>query len=242
MFHPQGPTFSELARQALSSTRRGYDLLAPKFEYTPFCTSPMLLEHVAPAIGLAGSVSCGLDFCCGTGAGLRMLRPLCRDGLVGLDFSRGMLRECAREIAGMPGDAPVALVQADALAMPFSPSFDVVTCFGALGHIRVRDEARFLAEVARVLRPGGRFIFLTARAPPWRSASFWMSHAFNLAMRVRNRLWSPEFVMYYLTFLWPDIAGRLAACGFHVSPQAGLFPPPYSSLLLVSAVRPRHRF
>ena len=33
MFHPQGPTLWELAVQALSSTERGYDLLAPKFEF-----------------------------------------------------------------------------------------------------------------------------------------------------------------------------------------------------------------
>jgi hypothetical protein len=38
MFYPQGPTLRELAVQALSSTERGYDLLAPKFDYTPFRT------------------------------------------------------------------------------------------------------------------------------------------------------------------------------------------------------------
>ena len=38
MYHPDGPTFWELARQALSSTTRGYDLLAPKFDVTPFRT------------------------------------------------------------------------------------------------------------------------------------------------------------------------------------------------------------
>ena len=34
MFHPNGPSFFELVEQALSSTERGYDLLAPKFDYT----------------------------------------------------------------------------------------------------------------------------------------------------------------------------------------------------------------
>ena len=38
MFHAKGPTFWELAVQALSSTEHGYDLLAPKFDYTPFRT------------------------------------------------------------------------------------------------------------------------------------------------------------------------------------------------------------
>ena len=52
MFHPQGPTFWELARQALSSTQRGYDLLAPKFDFTPFRT-----PHDEPVvIGQGGGV------------------------------------------------------------------------------------------------------------------------------------------------------------------------------------------
>jgi hypothetical protein len=44
MFHPQGPTFWELARQVLSSTERGYDLLAPKFDFTPFRTPEEILD------------------------------------------------------------------------------------------------------------------------------------------------------------------------------------------------------
>ena len=69
MFHPQGPTFGELARQALSSTERGYDLLAPKFDYTPFRTPDSLLELVAPLIGNEKPIDSALDLCCGTGAG-----------------------------------------------------------------------------------------------------------------------------------------------------------------------------
>ena len=38
MFSPGGPTFRELMQQALASTERGYDLLAPKFDLTPFRT------------------------------------------------------------------------------------------------------------------------------------------------------------------------------------------------------------
>src|SRR5437667_12560782 len=94
MFHPQGPTFWELAVQALSSTRHGYDLLAPKFDYTPFRTPQPILEAVAARLAPRGPFGRGLDLCCGTGAGLAMLRPLCRDSVVGLDFSEGMLTVC----------------------------------------------------------------------------------------------------------------------------------------------------
>src|SRR5215471_16468440 len=85
MFHPQGPSFWELTVQALSSTERGYDLLAPKFDFTPFRTPQPILDTVAGE--LAGPFSAGLDLCCGTGAGMEMLRPLCRERVVGIDFS-----------------------------------------------------------------------------------------------------------------------------------------------------------
>ena len=76
MFHPNGPTFWELAVQALSSTERGYDLLAPKFDYTPFRTPDAILDLVADHLRTLGPFDSGLDVCCGTGAAMRMLRPL----------------------------------------------------------------------------------------------------------------------------------------------------------------------
>src|SRR5881227_3429906 len=96
MFHPKGPTFWELAVQALSSTERGYDLLAPKFEYTPFRTPDEVLAKVADYLRTLGPINSALDICCGTGAGLRFLRPFCHDRAVGLDVSAGMLTEARR--------------------------------------------------------------------------------------------------------------------------------------------------
>ncbi len=46
MFHPKGPTFLELTRQCLSSTEHGYDLLADKFDYTPYRTPEEVLQVV----------------------------------------------------------------------------------------------------------------------------------------------------------------------------------------------------
>ena len=44
MYHPKGPTILELMRQALASTERGYDLIAPKFDHTPFRTPEPVLD------------------------------------------------------------------------------------------------------------------------------------------------------------------------------------------------------
>lgn len=71
MFTPQGPTLRELAAQALSSVEHGYDLLAPKFDHTPFRTPDAILDAVARALRPIGPFDHGLDLCCGTGAGMR---------------------------------------------------------------------------------------------------------------------------------------------------------------------------
>ncbi len=221
MFHPKGPTFLELARQALSSTERGYDLLAPKFDHTPFRTPDPVLAAAAPHLGDA---DCALDLGCGTGAVIEVLRPRCRERVVGVDVSRGMLAEARRGLAASAGDASLELVRADALELPFVGGFDLVTCFGALGHFRRRDQRRLIREVGRVLEPGGRFVFTAAPPPPPWSWRLWLVLGFDAAMAARNLLWRPPFVMYYLTFLLPRARRLLADHGFTVETRRGVFP------------------
>src|SRR5262245_11995462 len=125
MFHPQGPTFWELAVQALSSTEKGYDLLAPKFDYTPFRTPEEVLQTVAEDLQSLGSFDCGLDVCCGTGAAMRMLRPMCRQQVVGVDISAGMLTVARQLLADAPGNAALEFVRGNVLSMPFHEAFDI---------------------------------------------------------------------------------------------------------------------
>jgi ubiquinone/menaquinone biosynthesis C-methylase UbiE len=235
VFHPEGPTFIELMRQALVSTERGYDLIAPKFDYTPFRTPEAVLLALTSVIGPPGSICSALDVCCGTGAALRHLRQLCSERVVGLDFSSGMLAEAKRRLSDAPGSARVDLVLGDALAMPFEREIDVAVCVGAFGHILEDDEDRFIAGVVRALRPGGRFVFATGHPPRATESWFWTAHAFNAVMRVRNALWRPPFIMYYLTFLWPAVASRLERHGLAVTAHEGLCPHPYERVIIVSA-------
>lgn len=230
MFQPGGPTFLELARQALSSTRRGYDLLAPKFDLTPFRTPAEILGRAAAVLAPARRV---LDICCGTGAGIAALQPVTTERLVGLDFSEGMLVGAARR--SLPGAAPASLIQGDALAMPFGESFDLATCFGALGHFVDADEDALIAEVARVLRPGGRFAFVTSDMPPVGSLRWLFARGFNAAMHVRNALVRPPFVMCYLTFALPDVLATLARHGLTPEVTDPGFPQPFRHARLVIA-------
>lgn len=84
-----------------------------------------------------------------------------RDGvgfITAFDLSAAMLRH---------SDEIVPLVQADAQALPYREnSFDVAfSAFGALPF--VPDIAAVFADVARVLRPNGRFVFSVTHPMRW---------------------------------------------------------------------------
>jgi ubiquinone/menaquinone biosynthesis C-methylase UbiE len=211
VFSPQGPSLRELCIQALSSVERGYDLLAPKFDQTPFRTPEKILDATGHALSELGPYSRGLDLCCGTGAGMLVLRPLCDERITGVDFSAGMLAQA--RIA----HPDATWVQADVRALPFAQAFDLVVTFGALGHFLPSERPAVFDGVYRALRPGGLFAIPIGAPPPATSLAHWVTLGFDLAMRVRNAVWRPTFVMYYRTSPLPELHQDLAAAGFTVS-------------------------
>jgi SAM-dependent methyltransferase len=95
-----------------------------------------------------------LDLGCGTGMELPTLDRL-RWSIVGVDVSRDQLA-VAQERADQIG---AALLEADAGRLPFADaSFDAVASI--LTHTDFEDAAAAFAEAARVLRPGGRFVYV----------------------------------------------------------------------------------
>lgn len=91
-----------------------------------------------------------LDLACGTGLILeRLSRVLGASGVVGVDINRTMLLASTR--AGQSH----RVLQANAEELPLADeTFDLVTAGYLLKYVRLE---RFFQEVARVLRPGGRF-------------------------------------------------------------------------------------
>jgi ubiquinone/menaquinone biosynthesis C-methylase UbiE len=74
-----------------------------------------------------------------------------------IDLSETMLRQGSAMMSR--NGVPVDLVLGDALALPFqADSFDVVLSYGALNGLS--DPAKAVAEMARVLKPGGVTLFL----------------------------------------------------------------------------------
>ncbi|MFT9670665.1 class I SAM-dependent methyltransferase [Streptomyces rhizosphaericola] len=220
MFTKQGPTLRELAVQALSSTERGYDLLAPKFDQTPYRTPDRVLDSVTRALEPLGPFGTGLDVCCGTGAGVGVLRQVCRERVVGVDFSAGMLAEARAALPPGEGGPAVDWVRADALALPFAPDFDLALSIGAFGHFLPADRFGLFAEVYGSLRPGGRFVFPIGAPPAVGSRAYWSLLGFDAAMRVRNAVWRPKFIMYYRTFRLSDVLDDLTDAGFTVELRA----------------------
>ncbi len=83
--------------------------------------------------------------------------------VVGVDLSAGMLAQ-ARRLCAAGGPA---LVQADACALPLADESVDLAC-SAYGAVPFVDHPeRVMAEVARVLRPGGRWVFSVTHPIRW---------------------------------------------------------------------------
>jgi SAM-dependent methyltransferase len=112
----------------------------------------------------------GLDIGCGTGRYSRLLRGVLPDGsrLVASDVSVAMLAELKAGNRRI-GEGVVPMLSA-AEDLPLrTASLDLVTAFNCVHHF---DLGRFLAAVARVLRPGGQ-LFIYTRTPQQNARTIW---------------------------------------------------------------------
>jgi demethylmenaquinone methyltransferase/2-methoxy-6-polyprenyl-1,4-benzoquinol methylase len=98
-----------------------------------------------------------LDVACGTGDLLEMAASRCQRAY-GIDFARGMLRAGSVRLPGS------SFVQGDGAALPVrDASLTVVTCGFALRNFVSLPDV--LAELARVLVPGGRLALIDVDRP-----------------------------------------------------------------------------
>ena len=213
MFHPSGPTFFELAEQALSSTREGNDLLSPKYDFSTYRTPDQLVAAIAPYFG---EPKRGLDVCCGTGAGLRELLPRCSERVVGIDCSAGRLDQARESLAEVERQVEPEILQADVLDMEFEDEFDLALCLGALGHFVGDDLELLFSRIFRALQLGGELMLITGERPKLWLLEFWLSWGFDAAIWVRNQIWQPPFVMYYLSLSRDSVQSVLERVGFEV--------------------------
>lgn len=138
--------------------RSMFDAIAPRYDLVnrimTFRMDVGWRKRTVRDLGLAPGATV-VDLACGTGD---LCRELTRNGLtpIGADLSFGML-------ANARTDAP--LIHTDALRLPFpDAALDGATCGFALRNFV--DLPAFLAELARVVRPGGRIALLDVATPP----------------------------------------------------------------------------
>lgn len=154
---------------------------------------PLMIR--ALGLPLGGRV---LEVGCGRGVGLPVLHRLLRPSrLVGLDPEISFLEEARRRAtsAGIVAE----LIPGDVRHMPFpDAAFDLVVDFGTCYHIA--RPALALAEVSRVLAPGGLFVHETpvsqllshpvrsfGRRLPWSAAPSLARHRTALLWTSRRR-------------------------------------------------------
>ncbi|WP_049981444.1 class I SAM-dependent methyltransferase [Halolamina rubra] len=133
-----------------STVRAGYDAIAATYD-DQRTADPANNEGLVALRESLPARPRVLDLGCGAGAGPLQFLP--DERAVGLDFSGEQLR-----IARDRVDAD--LVAGELTALPFAAdSFDAVTAFYAVIHLPIDAHADCYAEVARVLEPGGEFLF-----------------------------------------------------------------------------------
>ena len=180
--------------QKLMESRRMVELYEGKWWrasklFAPFMgitlNNEIALIRMITAPGPAEAV---LDLACGPGI---YARAFAQDSpartVFGLDLSWPMLKYAARKAESL-GLENITFMHGDAHFLPFrDSSLDVANCCGAL-HL-FRDIRQVLGELARVLRPGGRFSAAMAmrsskplnRLKAYLDEKFWRIHYFQQA-------------------------------------------------------------
>jgi arsenite methyltransferase len=127
--------------------------------------------------------------------------------VTGLEISDGMLAVARRRFASMPIADRITLVKGDAVALPFpDASFDAATSTQVYEYVPDVDQA--LAELHRVLRPGGRALILDTD---------WASIVWNTTDQARmDRVlaaWVDRFADPHLP---RSLSRRLRDAGFYI--------------------------
>jgi SAM-dependent methyltransferase len=116
---------------------------------------PNIMRRRQALVGQAAGAVLEIGF--GSGATLPFYDPAKVSSLTVVEPSDGMNRRAAAQLGASP--VPITSVPGAGESLPFpDASFDTVVC--CLTLCSVRDVGQVLAEVRRVLKPGGRFLFM----------------------------------------------------------------------------------
>lgn len=154
-----------------------------------------------------------LDLAAGTGSSSAPLAAAGAD-VIPADFSEGMLA------AGRKVRPHLPFTKADALNLPFKDGeFDLATI--SFGLRNTQDTARALAEMFRVVKPGGHLVISEFSSPTWRPfRSLYLNYLMKALPGIARRSSSnPDAYIYLAESIraWPDqkaLASQIAAAGW----------------------------
>jgi demethylmenaquinone methyltransferase/2-methoxy-6-polyprenyl-1,4-benzoquinol methylase len=201
-----------------------FDAIAPRYDLLNHVLSAGMdrgwRDRAVDALALPANARV-LDLCTGTAdLAIATVHRATGATIVGLDFAGEMLRLALAKTREASLDRQIRLVRGDATRIPLADrSCDAATI--AFGIRNVAEPERALAEIARVLRPGGRLAILEfgqPRIPGIRTLYSWY---FRYMLPLVGRLVSKHQSAYsYLpasvgTFPTPaEFSSTLSATGF----------------------------
>lgn len=157
-----GQEKSEYVRSLFDAIARRYDLMNV---IMTFGLVSRWQRYAVSKLGLKPGAE-AIDVCCGTAELAILMKTAAgpQGRIWGLDFSSDMLAVADAKIARLGLANDIHLVQGDALALPFPDNnFD-----GAISGFALRnviDIPKTIAEMTRVVKPGGRVVTLEMSKP-----------------------------------------------------------------------------
>lgn len=143
------------------SIQRQFGAAADRYRVSRYHQDAPDLDAMLAAVVLRGDERV-LDIGTGTGHTALAFAPRVAE-VVGLDLTPAMLEQ-ARILAEERGSANVRFEVGEAEALPYpDASFDLVTCRVCAHHFR--DVRAAVCEASRVLRPGGRVLWVDSVSP-----------------------------------------------------------------------------
>lgn len=167
-----------------------------------------------------------LDVGCGGGVATEELAKLSFvDHIVGLDPAKGAIRHAQQRVKQLNLNGKLSYVTGSAFSLPFpSNHFNGVVSSDVIEHLE--DVSAALAEVYRVLKPGGVFVFDTIH----RTAYSWLT---TILVAQRLLRYIPEDAHDWRLYVTPqEMRHGLEKAGFEVSDEreqwSGMGPSLYA--------------